>query len=146
MAAELALLDRFRTPPTLREQALWLWREVGDRVREGDTLRRLSRHLWRLCRGAEAAAPADGAIARDWSPLGPWASWPGRTRTSRTTGWTGASTSRGDPARLARRAALAEPLGLFEVLSDALNTEACASAGLGGDWAPLLHRSLEIAK
>ena len=34
---------------------------------------------------------------------------------------------------------------MFEVLSDALNTQACATASSDGDWAPLLHRSLEIA-
>ena len=32
------------------------------------------------------------------------------------------------------------------MLSDALNTEACAAAGLGAVWSPLLHRSLDIAK
>ena len=41
---------------------------------------------------------------------------------------------------------MAEPLDLTDVLSDALNTEACASAGLGRVWSALLHRSLEIAK
>ena len=47
-------------------------------------------------------------------------------------------------ARQARE--LAEALGLPDVLSDALNTEACASAGLGRVWSALLHRSLEVAQ
>ena len=46
-----------RTPP-LRAGGPAAWREIGDRVREGDTLRRLSRTMWRLCRGDEAAAAA----------------------------------------------------------------------------------------
>ncbi len=41
---------------------------------------------------------------------------------------------------------MAEPLGLSEVITDGLNTEACAAAGLGTVWSPMLHRALEVAK
>jgi hypothetical protein len=52
----------------------------------------------------------------------------------------------GDSRRLSRRAqALAESLHVPEVLSDALNTEGCAAANQGADWATLLRRALEIA-
>ena len=47
---------------------------------------------------------------------------------------------------LARRAqAVAGPLGLTDVLSDALNTEACAVHATGGEWAGQLRRALDIA-
>ena len=48
--------------------------------------------------------------------------------------------------RLAARAEdIAESLGDAEVLSDALNTEGCARAGLGQEWASQLQRALDIA-
>ena len=39
-ADELALVDRWASSADAREQALELWRVVGDRLREGDSLRR----------------------------------------------------------------------------------------------------------
>ena len=41
--------------------------------------------------------------------------------------------------------ALAESLGVPEVLSYALNTEACAIADQGGDWTRPMGRALQIA-
>ena len=47
---------------------------------------------------------------------------------------------------LARQArSLAELMGLPDVRSDALNTEGCAMAEVGGDWQDLLDRALDIA-
>ena len=43
LADELSLLDRWEDAADAGERALALWREAGDRLREGDTLRRLSR-------------------------------------------------------------------------------------------------------
>jgi len=51
-----------------------------------------------------------------------------------------------DAIELARRAqAIAGPLGLTEVLSDALNSEACAVRATSRHWAGPLHRALEAA-
>ena len=51
-----------------------------------------------------------------------------------------------DAIELARRAeAVAGPLGLTKVLSDSLNTEACAVRATGGEWAGTLRRALDIA-
>src|SRR5262249_57372196 len=51
-----------------------------------------------------------------------------------------------DAIEMARRAqAVAGPLGLTEVLSDALNSEACAVHAAGGEWAGTLHRALDTA-
>ena len=41
--------------------------------------------------------------------------------------------------------AIAESLGVPQVLSEALNTQGCALAGLGADWARPLEHALEIA-
>ncbi|MEP6665720.1 MAG: AAA family ATPase, partial [Nocardioidaceae bacterium] len=144
LAHELALVDRWQDSADARQGALRLWRELRDRLREGDSLRRLSRTMWRLCRGDDAErASVDSLGALE--PLGP----------SPELAWAYANLAnhrlnRGEydaAIPLARQARIvAEPLGLSDVLSDALNTEACASAGLGAVWSPLLHRSLEIAK
>ena len=144
LAHELALVDRWQDSATAREEALRLWRSVGDEVREGDSLRLLSRTMWRLCRGAEAEQASVAAIEK-LAPLGP----------SRELAWANANLAnhrlnRGEheqaimAARQARE--IAEQFGLTEVVTDALNTEACAAAGLGTVWSPMLHRALDLAK
>jgi hypothetical protein len=47
---------------------------------------------------------------------------------------------------MARRAqAIAGPLGLAEVQSDTLNTEACALHTIGADWTATMRSALDIA-
>ena len=96
---------------------------------EGAALRRLSRTMWRLCRGQEARAAAEAAVSL-LEPLGPSAelAWAYANLGSR----------RMDDGQyevavaLTRRAeAIAESLGVAEVLSEALNTQGCALACLG---------------
>src|SRR3989440_508301 len=70
LADEIALLDRWNDAETAGERALALWREAGDRLREGDALRRLSRIRWNLCRGREAVDAAEAAVSA-LEPLGP---------------------------------------------------------------------------
>ncbi len=143
LAREMSLIDRWQDAAMAGERALALWRAAGDRLREGDTMRRLSRTMWRLCRGREAVAAAETALAT-LRPLGP----------SIELAWAYANlaaqrSADGENAAaigLAQRAqVVAEPLGAFEVLSDALNTEGCAAAGMDGDWTRQLRRALEIA-
>ncbi len=143
LAAELGLLDRWQDAADALEQALDGWREAGDPRREGAALRRLSRTMWRLCRGQEAVAAAEAAVSQ-LEPLGPSAelAW----------AYVNLGSRRMDDgqyevaAGLARRAeAMAESLGVPEVLSEALNTHGCALACLGADWAGPLERALEIA-
>jgi hypothetical protein len=51
-----------------------------------------------------------------------------------------------DAIELAHRAqAIAGPLGLTDVLSDALNTEACSVHATGREWAGTMRRALDIA-
>ena len=70
LAYEASLIDRWQDAADAREHALELWRQAGDPLREGDTMRRLSRTMWRLCRGADALAAAESALAT-LEPLGP---------------------------------------------------------------------------
>ena len=142
-AYEVSLLDRWLEAAEACERALALWRDVGDRLREGDTLRWLAHSLCSLSRGDEAIAAARAAVAL-LEPLGPtielaWA-YAGLAAMWMVRG------ANCDAIGLARRAqAVAGPLGLTEVLSDALNSEACAIRATGGQWAGPLRRALEVA-
>jgi DNA-binding CsgD family transcriptional regulator/tetratricopeptide (TPR) repeat protein len=143
LAYEVTLLDRLQDAADARQSALGLWRLAGDRLREGDTMRRFSRTMGRLCRGREAVAAAQEAVSI-LEPLGP--------STELAWAYAGLATQRLMDAQrpaaieLALRAqAIAEPLGVHEVHSDALNTQGCAAACLGRPWTGLLHRALDIA-
>ncbi len=143
LAYEASLVDRWQDAADAGERALGLWREVGDRLREGDMMRRLSRTMWRMCRGREASAWAETALAT-LEPLGP----------SPELAWAYANLANqrmldgqhGPALEQARRAqVIAEQAGVPEVLSDALNTEGCSLAATGGDWTVPLNRALQIA-
>lgn len=70
LAYEAGLLDRWQDAADAGERALELWRRAGDRLHEGATLRLLACAIWRLCRGPEATAAAEAAVAIA-EPLGP---------------------------------------------------------------------------
>jgi DNA-binding CsgD family transcriptional regulator/tetratricopeptide (TPR) repeat protein len=142
-AYEASLLDRWPEAAAARERALALWRDVGDRLREGDTLRWLASSQCSLSRGDEAIATARAAITL-LEPLGPTVEL-ARAYAGLATMWMVRGANQ-DAIELARRAqAIAGPLSLTEVLSDALNSEACAVRAAGGDWASTLHRALATA-
>jgi tetratricopeptide (TPR) repeat protein len=140
--AEAGLLDRWQDAAA-GERALELWRRIGDRLREGASLRLLSRAMWRLCRNAEAIATAEAAVAI-LEPLGPsadlaWA-FAGLASERALDGHNDAGIG------LARRAqVLAESLGVPGALSDALNSEGCAASNQGGDWETPMRRALQVA-
>ena len=143
LANELSLIDRWQDAASAREHALEVWRRAGDRLREGTRFARLSRTMWRLCRGREALAAAESALAT-LEPLGPspelaWAV-ANLAAQRMMDGESGAATG------LARRAqAIAETLGVPEVVSDALNAEGCALAAADQDGTGRLHEALQIA-
>ena len=143
-AYEASLLDRWQEAADAWEQALALRRSLGDRLREGDTLRWLASSLCSLSRGEEGVAAARAAIDM-LEPLGPTAelAW---AYANMATMWMvrGANQQAVEVARRAQ--AVAEPLGLTDVLSDALNSEACAIRASGGEWAGTLRRALAIAQ
>jgi DNA-binding CsgD family transcriptional regulator/tetratricopeptide (TPR) repeat protein len=143
LAYELGLLDRWDDAVDAGERALARWRQVGDQRRESATLRHLSHTMWRLCRGREAKAAIESAVAI-LEPFGPSAEL---ARAYANLAGDRMEDGENDAAiELSRRAqGLAESLGLPDVLSDALNTEACASSVKGGEWTSLMQRALEIA-
>ncbi len=143
LATEFSLVDRWQDAADAGEQALALWREAGDRLREGDTLRLLSRTMWRLCRGAESDAAAQGALDV-LEPLGPS---PELARSYANMASARMLDGDNDAAiSLAEQAVrIAEPIGVDEVVSDALDTQACALFAQGHEAIPMLRRALEIA-
>lgn len=142
-AYEASLIGRWQEAADARDRALCLWRDAGDRLREGDTLRRLACSLCSLGRGREGIAAARAAIAL-LEPLGQ----------SAELAWAYASLAAmlmvrrdsHDAIELARRArAVGGALGLTEVVGDALITEACAVRASGRAWAGAMRRALATA-
>ena len=144
LGQEASLIDRWQDAADALQTALPLWRTAGEGVREGDTLRRLSKALYRLCRGAESLDASKQALDT-LVPLPP----------GRELAWAYANLAsqwmlQGENEKslmLARRAqGLAGELGLADVLSDALNTEGSVVseddpvAGFA-----ILRRSLDVA-
>jgi DNA-binding CsgD family transcriptional regulator len=142
-AEEASLLDRWSEAEAAAEQALALWRVAGDRLREGDALRRLSRIRWNMCHGRAAVAAAEAAVAV-LEPLGPSVELAWSYATSANQRMLYAEHDAAiDLARRARE--LAVRFGATDVHSDALNTEATSAATRGLDWAGQLRHALEMA-
>jgi DNA-binding CsgD family transcriptional regulator len=143
LAYEAGLLDRWQDAADAGEHALALWRRTSDRLRESATLIQLSHAKWRSCRGHEAVAAIEAAVAileplvRSTELAWAYARLAGLRLEH---GQVDASIG------LSRRAqALAESLNVPEVLSYGLNTEGYAAAALGRDWATPMYRAMEIA-
>lgn len=143
LADELRVIDSFGAAADAYQQALRLWREAGDRLREGDSLRRAGGALWRLCRGREAAASWADAL-RALEPLGPTAEL-ANAYASVAGDWI-MNMRFGEAIALARQAQeIAEQVGSYEARSAALNIEAMAAWSAGGEWEALLRRALAVA-
>jgi DNA-binding CsgD family transcriptional regulator/tetratricopeptide (TPR) repeat protein len=143
LAREASLLDRWQDVADAYERALALWNEIGDPLRAGDTMSWRARAMWFLCRGGEAVAGGEAAVAA-LEPLGPTPelAWAYANLTQQRM-----LDSEHDAAReTAHRAqALAESLGLIEVYVDALNSEGMVAACSGRDWAPVQGRAMRLA-
>jgi len=143
LARELRVTDNFAAARDAYERALELWREAGDRLREGDALRELASALRRLCLGREAAS-ASAAALTVLESLGP--------STELAAAYVSVAGDRIEELRfaeaiaLARRAQeLAGGLGAYSVQSAALNMQGWATGCSGGDWEPLLRQALAVA-
>jgi len=143
LADELRVIDDFEAAAHGYQRALELWREAGDRLREGDTLGQLAGALRRLSRGRDAVA-ASAAALQVLEPLGP--------SPELASAYVGAAGDRVGEQRfdeaitMARRGQeLAGRLGAYPVRSCALNLQAWATGWRGGDWEPLLHEALAVA-
>jgi DNA-binding CsgD family transcriptional regulator/tetratricopeptide (TPR) repeat protein len=143
LAGELTLLDRAAEAAEACEHALELWRAVGNRLREGDTTRRLSGIMRHLCRGQDAEAAAQTAVA----VLEPLTASKELARAYANLATQQMLTGRYETAiETARRAqALAGLVGAPGVMSDALNSEAVSAAVLGREWTGLMEHALRIA-
>jgi tetratricopeptide (TPR) repeat protein len=143
LATELSMIDHWPDAETAYTRALENWRAAGDPLGEGDTLRRMTSALWRLCRGDEVLAAAEAAVAI-LEPLGPTAEL--------ASAYSNLAALRNGPGhldlacQLARRAQeLAIRFGVPAVQSRAATVEGQAVWSAGGDWEPALRRALSIA-
>ncbi len=143
LATECSLIDQWEEAGQACSRALELWRQAGDRLREGCALNQLSCVLWRLCQGPQAAAAAEAALDI-LLPLGPTAELAGAYSALASMRMVYGRGAEAIP--LARQAQeMARPLDALDVLSDALNTEGCALAGTGGDWQVPLREARRLA-
>lgn len=144
LAFECYLTSHHERAIEAREAALAIWRSLADRMREGDTLRWLSRLSWFVGRRAEAdqygadavttleSLPPSAELAMAYANRAQLDMEAHETDSAIT--WAG------------RAIALAEPGSNDEILSDALDTRGTARliAGDTSGWADL-HRSLQLA-
>ena len=143
LAQELALVDRWEESAEMRTAALELWREAGDLRRESQSLLRLSVAMWRLCRGAESkqARELALALAQDGASVPDIARAYERIASHRV-----AEARYEEAIAMAREVReMAEQLGLTDVISDALDTEAKAIRGMAGEWAVPMQAALGSA-
>jgi DNA-binding CsgD family transcriptional regulator/tetratricopeptide (TPR) repeat protein len=143
LAYELRLVGRLQGAVEAGEQAVALWRQAGDRLREGGSLRNLSYARLQLGRGRDADAAAEAAVTV-LEPLGPTVEL---ARAYDTLASARMMNSQHHAAiELAVRAQeIAGPLGALDVLSEALNTQGCSVAMIGGEWTGYLRRALDVA-
>jgi len=137
LAQEYSLIDRFEDAAEAGTAALELYWQAGDALGAGDMQRRLSKVMWRLCRGADMLSFAAAAVAT-LEPLGETEqlAWAYHDQAFLTRSLPGAR----------RAQELSQKLRLPAVLAAALNTEACIRYTAGDDrWVPMMERALRIA-
>ncbi len=143
LARETALVDQWAEAELAGARALELWRQLGDRRREGDTLTQLCRVRSRLCRGADAIAAAESAV-EILRPLG--ASGELAKAYGVLAGMRMVAGRQAEAIGLSRRAVeMAEAVTAPAVLSDAMNTRGCCLAKGDDDWGVPLRQALDIA-
>jgi DNA-binding CsgD family transcriptional regulator/tetratricopeptide (TPR) repeat protein len=140
LADELALVERWDDAATIRQTAIELWHEAGNRLREGAAQSRFAVVMWRLCRGPEMIA-ADRRARELLEPLG-------ATAELAELYSTGADAADPDTtvAYITRAAELAAELDLPKLRVTTLNGLAyLAACQPGGDYETPLREALDIA-
>jgi DNA-binding CsgD family transcriptional regulator/tetratricopeptide (TPR) repeat protein len=144
LSYEYYLTSQHEPALAARRGALEIWRALGARLKEGDSLRWLSRLSWYLGRREEAEQyGADAISTLESLPPGPELAMAYGNRAQLHM----EATETDAAIDWARRAiSLVEPWGNNEILSDALNTLGTARlvAGDTSGWADL-ERSLQLA-
>jgi DNA-binding CsgD family transcriptional regulator/tetratricopeptide (TPR) repeat protein len=143
LGLELRLVGRYRVAVDADEHALGLWRQAGDRLREGGTLRNLSYALLWMGRGPAAVAAAEAAVTV-LEPLGPTVEL-ARAYARLAAVRTLFSEHQAAIELAVRAQAMAESLGALDALSEALNAQGGSVAMTGGEWTGYLRRALEVA-
>jgi len=140
---ETSLTDDWEESMVVREQALALWREVGDELRIGDALRKLVPCLVRVGRGAEAPATSEEAVAH-LEKLPPSPELAGALLSlAMTRHGQGNLQEALELCRASRE--LGRTLGLPDLVVDALNIEGYTLHTLGLEGLPLLREAVELA-
>ncbi|KQW53220.1 hypothetical protein ASC77_02690 [Nocardioides sp. Root1257] len=137
---EDTFVDRWEEAAWARTEALLIWREVGDSLREGSTLSWLSSVRWRLCQG-RASSDAAAAAVQVLEPLGPTPelAWAYLMQADDVPD----DAARGD--QLTRAADIAEQTGALDALVTARVWLAQRAAGDGRSWEPLMRSALDLA-
>ncbi|MFN2519314.1 MAG: AAA family ATPase [Jatrophihabitantaceae bacterium] len=142
LAVEDSLIDKWEDAAAAFQEALDIWRRLGQPRRVGNDLVWLARTMWRLCRGKEWLDAATEAVRV-------LESIPPTPELARAYGILAGALMGEDDERameLALKAsAVAEELQAPAALSDALNIEGLVRVVLQDDGSPMLRRSLALA-
>jgi DNA-binding CsgD family transcriptional regulator/tetratricopeptide (TPR) repeat protein len=142
-AHEAGLADRWQMAADGWETALTLWRRVGDQLRVGDAEQNVGRCLQRLCQGEASRASVEAAVAT----LEPLGETPELARAyvflAALHLLAGHSAEAFELCGKAR--AVAEPLQMYDVVSDAMITEGSVHGLADGDWESPMRGALAIA-
>jgi len=141
-ADALAYVDSWPQAAVAREQAIEIWRDLGEARREGHDHGRLSSVYWRLCRGQESTVELRTAIDV-LSPLGDDGLLAYLTTIEAFNVW-GQDPEAGR-ALLESAREMAERVGDPVVLSDVLNNVAAGEFALRRDWTAPMKEALRIA-
>ena len=143
LGEQLEFVDRWEDLAETCSEAATLWHELGDFVRESDSLSALSGGFWRLCRGADSRRTADAALKLA-KPLGPSPQL-ANAYTALANRHTCEGRYQDGLALLQHVREMSEQLGLGEVIGDSLGAEAQIVRAKGNDWTVPMRAALEIA-
>ena len=145
LAWELAFVDRWEEAAEHAERALALWLDADDPTARSGTELFLARVMWRLNRGRESQQ----LTQQGWATVAHLGDSPALARANADLAYAHLNDGRDAEAieLLHEAEKLATELDLPDVLSDALNTEACALANAEDPgWHDLMRRSIEVAR
>jgi DNA-binding CsgD family transcriptional regulator/tetratricopeptide (TPR) repeat protein len=136
---QLALVERWDDVAAIDRAAIDLWREAGNRLREGAAETRYGTVMWRLCRGPESIAAY--LRARDLlEPFGP---------TEELCVLYGGGAGAVDPDEvthyITRAVEIARDLDLADLRIGTLNSVAYLAAGRCGDYETPLREALQLS-
>jgi DNA-binding CsgD family transcriptional regulator/tetratricopeptide (TPR) repeat protein len=143
LASELLLIEDWRRSDEERSRAVELWRQSGDRLRLGDSLRRLSRARMRSYDRTGVDLMEESISVLEVLPPSRELAWAYANKA--------ASFMYVDPPRSVEAAQFArkvlETAGVDDpaLVSDTLNTEACSLSAMGElDVVPMLEEALRV--